>query len=290
MILCDANNWMFRSHFAAPKLSSHGVLTGALHVGLSMLAALPNLFEPEQVMFLWDGRHSFRKNIMPTYKANRGDGNSEERQQVFKQMTVFSELLTAIGVGQLKADHLEADDLAGIITTLLISKFRKVTLISSDKDWFQQLGPGVVQIRGWKGTRLDKWTTDTVQQKFHVGPKQWAEYLALVGDKSDNIPNAYRGCGPVAAVKILQGKIPLPESARKQYELNLRVTRIRTQFQGSGIGRLDLSCPSRSESGKATVEDILSEYELFKLWGEKDRLWAIGGWGRTNPESVLRER
>lgn len=71
MIILDGPNLTYRAHSANPGPSWNGMATGALHTGLTMLAALPRVIERQQLVVAWDGRNSWRKQILPEYKANR---------------------------------------------------------------------------------------------------------------------------------------------------------------------------------------------------------------------------
>ena len=288
-LLVDAQNWIWRAAFAGRNLSSRGRPTGALHVGLSMLATLPDLFEPQRVVFLWDSRNSWRKKILPEYKANR-TGQSEERKAVYPQIDTFREVLGHIGIFQLEVDTLEADDLIGIFTTALVRTGRAVTIVSSDKDFFQLLAsPLVTQVRGWKGKKkLDKWDGDRVLKELHIPANKWAEYLALVGDKVDNIPSVRRGMGPVTGVKLFQGAgiKSLPKDEYNTWERNLKVTRVLRSWEESGLPKQCLIRPHRSSAGWEQLEKIMTEYELTQLWGDRRKLWDVGGWSETSCKEV----
>lgn len=273
MLIFDGNNFLWRAAFSGRGLISRGRPTGALYISLSMLAALPSLFTPQQVIFLWDSRESWRRKILSQYKRNRKSTDDVERTAVYKQMDSFREVLDGIGVIQHQVEKLEADDLAGILTTNLLKSGRKVTLVSGDKDWFQLLGPGVTQVRGWQGKKKDVWTEKRFQETYHVSPQDWPRYLALVGDTSDNIPNAQRGIGPVAALKVMRGEFRLTEGGQRQYEQNLKVTPILRAYPSA----FNVN-PKYALRNRKILEDVISEFELFSLSGEQDHIWEVGGW------------
>jgi len=294
MLLVDGNNFLWRAHHVSQDLSSNGVLTGALHVGLSMLIGMADLFPPQRVVFLWDAHPSWRKKIYPDYKGNRSEGSNEEREAVHHQMELFRYVIRHVGIWQIQREGLEADDLAGILVTgnRAMAKFlnERLTLISSDKDWFQLLDveETVDQIRGWKGKELDRYTATRVLEKYEVPVDRWAEYLALVGDEGDNIPNVYRGMGPVTAKKIINGEKKMDPKGEKQYQTNLLLTRIlRDAKDWSLVGGIDTG--TRTRNGLMLVEQVLDKYELHSVWQNRRRLWEIGGWTSGAGGSPLRK-
>ena len=277
MILVDGSNFLWRAHFAGRTLSSKGRLSGALHIGLGMLADFPKNFKPQRVIFLWDGKKSWRKKLEPSYKANRKD--STERAAVHRQIDVFRDLLQAIGVTQVTADSMEADDLIGMLTKILLARKIETTIVSSDKDLFQLLQNGVLQVRGWTGKKLDIWTRERVEFKYGVKVKDWARYLALIGDKIDNIPNACRGMGPVRAREVLNGGKGLTTEASIQYGKNLMLTTLKRDFKESGLSVDDLKVHERGD-GWSRLENVLEDYELVQLRNDRRAIYQIGGWGR----------
>lgn len=280
MLLIDGSNFCFRAYHAGGHLSSRGRPTSVLHVGLSMLSALGDLVEPQPILFLWDKGPLWRREIYPDYKGNRDNqdkGKSIDRLEVYSQITLFQTVLTDIGIPQKTVAGLEGDDLAGIFTTALLKRNKPVVLVSGDKDWTQLLQPGVTQIRGWKGKTVERWDTERVIKEFGVTPKQIPNYLALIGDKSDNIPNVSRGMGPVKAIKVLNGGIKLNFEEQKNYGRNFKITRILTERpKGVDMGIIK---PGRTRAGWDNLTNFLAEYELFTLYGERKRLWDIGSWG-----------
>lgn len=276
MFLVDGNNWCWRAHHVSKGLSSNGKLTGVLHVGLSMLAGMHGLFEPRRVVFLWDTNPSWRVKVYPDYKGNRNTDKQDEREAVHAQMATIREVLHNLGVWQIAVPGHEADDLAGICVTG--SRGKPITLISSDKDWFQLLEEGRVdQVRGWKGKNLDRVTAADVLKKHDVPVEQWAAYLALVGDPGDNIPNIRKGVGPVMAKKILAGKVDMTMSERLQYDRNLQLTMVLRKANGWTVAQV-LDTGERSSSSFNKVERILHQYELYSVFQNRRALWEVGGW------------
>src|SRR5215510_8935018 len=110
MILVDAPNLVWRAHFSGAHLKSRERPTAVLHIGLRMLATMPDLIPKQSIMFLWDQGVSWRKKILKTYKDNR-DHTTVDRKAVYAQIDIFKHLLTSIGIKQCSIDTMEADDL-----------------------------------------------------------------------------------------------------------------------------------------------------------------------------------
>lgn len=282
MILCDGNWWAWKSYHAAPELrTKDGRYSGLLHIGLTMLSNMPDLFNPDRVLFLWDDpKGSWRKKIYPEYKGNRGTDPDHERSvKVYPQIEEFKRILLLVGISHIQVPTLEADDLAGILTEDLNSQDEKVVLLSSDKDWLQLLRSNVIQIRGWKDRKLDLWTHDRLLEEYKIPPRMWPAYLALVGDKVDNIPNIRRGVGPKMALKIMGSSMYDPRwnitlEERKIFERNLKITRVLTKG-------FDVKVPEQIERQDLQWRDfsrIIWDYELREVFYERSNIWKVGGW------------
>jgi DNA polymerase-1 len=153
------------------------------------------------VFFDLDG-DSRRRGLQVDYKANRG----ETPEPLRKQIPFLKELAEAMGHGRFEVSGVEADDLIGVGARRLAGEGREVLIVSADKDLAQCVGDGIEQLLppptanprlGWR--RLD---ADGVREKFGVHPAQIPDYLALVGDASDNI-HGIAGVGPKTAARWL---------------------------------------------------------------------------------------
>lgn len=278
VILIDGPNFCYRAHFVGKNLSSRGRPTGVLHVTLSMMASFGDIVQPAPIFFLWDAGPLWRKKVMAEYKAHRNH-ESEDSLAVYQQIPILQNFLHAMGVTQVQVPTLEADDLAGIFTKEALKRNRSVVLASGDRDWFQLLGPNVKQLRGWKGKKAEWFTSEHLVKEYGVTPELWPNYLALVGEKGDNIPKALkRGAGEKVALKVLRGEATLNAEEQQQYDINLSVTRILTEWDRKEIQKSISRVAQRTKSDWKAMEDILSEFELFKLWGERKRLWEVGSW------------
>ena len=279
MILCDGNNFVWRSFHAAPDLrTKDGRYSGLLHIGLTMLSNMPDLFKPDRILFLWDDKESWRKKIYPEYKGNRTK-DSEIRNKVYPQMDVFKRILSLAGISNIQTPTLEADDLIGILTEDLNARDENVVILSSDKDLLQLLRPNVIQIRGWKDRKVYLWTHDRLLDEYKIPPRSWPAYLALIGDKTDNIPNIRRGMGPKTAQKILalslyDSRWGITVEERKIFERNLKLTRVLTKG-------FNVEIPKQTERQDAQWRElsrIIWDFELREVFYERSSIWKVGGW------------
>jgi len=144
-----------------------------------------------------DAGRSFRKDLSAEYKANR----PEKDANALAELDRVKQRLIADGHWLAAADGFEADDVIATITRLAVESGHESTIFTADKDLLQLCQPGVVVIRTY-GTQWSDLGHLEVAEKFGVIPSKLGDWLALVGDKSDNIAGC-PGCGPVNATKLL---------------------------------------------------------------------------------------
>lgn len=206
-LLVDGYNIAFRSFFALPPTitRSDGLPTNAILGFLKTLLYLQDKEQPDHMVVFFDlGPSKKRTELLPTYKANRQAAPDAFQSQV----PFIKQLTTLLGYGPIQEEGIEADDLIAASAMELIKEDNKNTvyIVSSDKDLAQCLQPGIFQLLppptaqpklGWRLCDMN-----AVQERFGVRPDQIVDYLALVGDSSDNIPGI-QGVGPKTAVKWL---------------------------------------------------------------------------------------
>jgi DNA polymerase-1 len=201
-LLVDGYNMAFRAFYGMPELTrADGFPTGALHGWMKTLWRLQDLEKPDAMLVFFDlGGSQHRLALHPEYKAQR----KETPEPLEKQMPVIKELTRAMGLVGIELDGVESDDLLASQARMLAAAGHEVLIVSADKDFAQcvddrikiLLPPPTANPKlGWR--RLD---TAGVREKFGVPPSQIAEYLALIGDTSDNIPGI-EGVGPKTAAK-----------------------------------------------------------------------------------------
>lgn len=203
-LLVDGFNLIYRCYFALPDLTrADGFPTGALHGWVKGLWKLADQERPEATLVFFDlGGSQDRLAIHPEYKAQRAEMPEALRQQI----EPIKALTRAMGLVGIEQDGVESDDLLAAQAVSLARAGHDVIVVSSDKDFAQIVGdrikimlppPSANPKLGWR--LLD---AAGVGEKFGVPPAQIADYLALVGDTSDNIPGI-AGVGPKTASKWL---------------------------------------------------------------------------------------
>jgi DNA polymerase-1 len=178
-------------------LSSKGQATGAIKGVISMIRKLIAEYPDSHIAVVFDAKgKTFRNEIYEDYKANRPPMPDELRSQI----APIHNIVRLMGLPILVVDHVEADDVIGTLATQASAKKINVLVSTGDKDMAQLVTPHVTLINTMTDTLMDG---PGVEEKFGVRADQIIDYLALVGDTSDNIPGVPK-CGPKTAVKWLQ--------------------------------------------------------------------------------------
>jgi DNA polymerase-1 len=195
--LVDGSSYLYRAFFALPPLtSSKGEPTGALLGVLNMLNKLLKEEEPELIAVVLDapGR-TFRDELFEAYKAHRPPMPDDLRAQI----APLVEAIPALGLPMLRIEGVEADDVIGTLADRACAAGFEVVISTGDKDMAQLVNDRITLVNTMFDTKLDR---AGVKAKFDVLPEQIVDYLALVGDSSDNIPGVPK-VGPKTAAKWL---------------------------------------------------------------------------------------
>ncbi len=198
LVLVDGSSYLYRAFHALPPLSnSRGEPTGAVLGVINMLNKLVKEESPAHIAVVFDapGR-TFRDDLFDQYKAHRPPMPDELRSQ----LAPLLEAVEAMGLPLLRITGVEADDVIGTLARRGVAAGHTVLISTGDKDMAQLVGDGIGLVNTMSNTRLDR---EGVKLKFDVWPEQMIDYLALVGDSSDNIPGI-TGVGPKTAAKWLK--------------------------------------------------------------------------------------
>ncbi|MES9882702.1 MAG: 5'-3' exonuclease H3TH domain-containing protein, partial [Sedimenticola sp.] len=196
-ILVDGSSYLFRAYHALPPLTnSHGEATGAIVGVINMLRKLIDEYKPEHMAVVFDAPGgSFRNEMYDQYKANRPPMPDDLREQI----EPLHRIVKALGLPLLMVPGVEADDVIGTLASQASSLEMNTLISTGDKDLAQLVDERVTLINTMSNSLMDR---EGVVAKFGVTPEQIIDYLALVGDSSDNIPGIPK-CGPKTAVKWL---------------------------------------------------------------------------------------
>ncbi len=198
LILVDGSSYLYRAFHALPPLStSSGQPTGAVRGVVAMLRRLCQQYPGTPVVVVFDAKgKTFREDLFEGYKAHRPPMPEDLRAQV----EPLHALVRALGLPLLCVPGVEADDVIGTLAVQASREGRAVLVSTGDKDLAQLVDDHVTLINTMNDTRLD---AAGVVQKFGVTPAQIIDLLALMGDKTDNIPGV-PGVGEKTALALLQ--------------------------------------------------------------------------------------
>jgi DNA polymerase I len=197
LVLVDGSSYVYRAFHALPPLSnSRGEPTGALLGVLNMLQKFLKDFQPRHIAMVFDAPgKTFRDDLFAAYKAQRPTMPDDLRAQVEPLLAV----IRAQGLPILRVPGVEADDVIGTLARRAAAAGQIVLISTGDKDMAQLVDGSITLINTMTGAVLDR---EGVKAKFDVYPEQIIDYLALIGDTSDNIPGIDK-VGPKTAAKLL---------------------------------------------------------------------------------------
>lgn len=196
--IVDTSSFIFRAFYAITNLTTKsGFPTNALYGFLKMYLKLLKEANPKYIVSVFDtGKKNFRHDLYSEYKANRAKCPDE----LALQMPFFRDFVKALGVKVIAKEGFEADDVIATITDKAKEFQMGVEIVTADKDLMQLVESNV----GIWDTMKDKhYDREAVKEKFGVYPENVLNYLALVGDTSDNVPGV-KGLGPKTAVTLLE--------------------------------------------------------------------------------------
>ncbi|MEC8443316.1 MAG: 5'-3' exonuclease H3TH domain-containing protein, partial [Pseudomonadota bacterium] len=199
VILVDGSSYLFRAFHAIPMLTnSKGLHTNAIKGVISMVKRLGKDYPESQVIVIFDAKgKTFRNDIYPEYKAHRPPMPDELREQI----EPIHNIIRAMGLPLLIIDGVEADDVIGTLAAQALEHKQDVIVSTGDKDMAQLVNEHVSLINTMNDVFMD---VAGVNEKFGVPPEHIIDYLALMGDKVDNIPGVPK-VGEKTAVGLVAG-------------------------------------------------------------------------------------
>jgi len=272
-VLVDGSSYLYRAFFAPPHLTnSAGEATGAVYGVVNMLQSLLKQFSPSHIVVVFDAKgKTFRDDMYAEYKANRPSMPDDLRSQIEPLHAVIK----AMGLPILTVPGVEADDVIGTLALQASQKGIKTLISTGDKDMAQLVDENTYLINTMTNTTLD---IEGVKEKFGIPPEMIIDYLALMGDKVDNIPGV-PGVGEKTALAMLQGLGNMDciyENLDKLVDLTFRGSKTmakkmqenedmaRLSYQLATI-KLDVELDLSYDDFKPTAQDT---DELIKLFGK----------------------
>jgi len=195
LFLVDGYALIYRAFFAMlsrPLTTSHGENTSAAWGVVNFLQRLKTEHQPDYIAWVLDSGRSFRHEVFPEYKATRQKLNEELQQDFDRGLARIGQLLSAYRVPVVSVDGFEADDVIGTLARQGVAGGYQVVVVSGDKDFQQLVRPGLWLLnpgRGGPAQVEEHWVgTHNANERLGVAPERVVDYLALVGDSSDNVP------------------------------------------------------------------------------------------------------
>ncbi|MCH7932786.1 MAG: DNA polymerase I [Gemmatimonadetes bacterium] len=205
LFLIDAYALIYRAFFAfirRPLTNSKGENTSAPFGFANFLIDIRDKYQPDYLAVVFDAGNSHREELYPAYKATREKMPDELRASLPR----VRELVAGFNDALVELDGYEADDVIGTLAIKARDAGLEAVIVSGDKDLYQLVGPGIHLLNPGRGGRTGvaaEWVDErNAHEKFGIPATQVVDYLALIGDSSDNIPGA-PGVGPKTAVKLL---------------------------------------------------------------------------------------
>lgn len=298
LILIDGSSWLYRAYHVLPPLTNgNGEPTGAIYGMTNMLRKFLRDYDSDRIVVVFDPRGpTFRNEMFADYKANRPPVPPDLNDQ----FQGIQDVITALGLPILQVDGVEADDVIG---TLAVAEPGPVIVVTGDKDMAQLVNDRVVLLDTMQDKRTD---VARVNEKFGVPPERITDYLALVGDTSDNVPGVPK-VGPKTAAKWIEkygdlaGVIENANDIGGKVAENLRaalddlplyqdLVTIRTALELGEAGQKLTRTPVDEDALVA----LYRRYEFYKLLDEMDEPAATddnvaAAPIETNYQSVLDE-
>ena len=268
LVLIDGTAYLYRAYHALPPLKNKkGENTGAIHGFLKALNKILEDYNPKYIGLVFDAKgKNFRHEIYPEYKANR----SSMPDELAEQIPLLYKILKFLGYPPIIIKGVEADDVIGSLSRKF-NKLNDIKIFSGDKDFAQLVNKKVVLINP---ITLDEMDPKGVKKKYEIDPSQIIDYLALMGDKSDNIPGVSGVGGKTASrlitkygnvediiekIEIIPGKVG--ESIKENIE-QLKISKTLATIKTDLNIELDLDDLTK---GNVNEEQLIKIYKRLEL-------------------------
>lgn len=285
LVLVDGSSYLYRAFHALPSLTnSKGLPTGAIKGVINMLRRLQKDYPKSSVVVIFDAKgKTFRDDIYSQYKAHRPPMPDELRLQI----EPINDIVRAMGLPMLRVEGVEADDVIGTLSHQASEQSVQVVISTGDKDMAQLVNESVTLVNTMTETVLDP---EGVKEKFGIPPQHIIDFLALMGDKVDNIPGV-AGVGEKTALALVQNlggvndiynnldkvadltirgakklgdKLAASEAeARLSYELATIKLDVALEYSVAELCKID----SHADSDTAALKALFTELE-FKSWAD----------------------
>ncbi len=286
LVLIDGSSYLFRAFHALPPLSSNGHQTGAMYGVINMIRKLLKDEQPDRIAVVFDAKGpTFRNELYEDYKANR----PPLPEELAEQIEPLHEIIRAQGLPLIIVDGVEADDVIGTLAHQAREQGFEVLISTGDKDMAQLVEPGVTLVDTMNDRIMDE---AMVREKFGVEPEQIIDYLALMGDASDNIPGVPK-VGPKTAAKWLKQYGSLDEIIAHADEFKGKIgENLRESLHFLPLSKelatikRDLQLDISPDDLKPAEPDREKLRELFRKYNFRRWLEELGGEDGSAPAST----
>ncbi|MFV0574240.1 MAG: DNA polymerase I [Vibrio sp.] len=272
LILIDGSSYLYRAFHAYPESMNNGkIQTNAVYGVVNMLRSMMKQFSSERIAVIFDAKgKTFRDEMYSEYKANRPSMPHELRDQI----EPLHNIIRAMGLPLICEPGVEADDVIGTLASQASQAGMPVLISTGDKDMAQLVDDNVTLINTMTNVVMDR---EGVIEKFNLPPELIIDYLALMGDKVDNIPGV-PGVGDKTAVALLQGLGSLEtiyQNLDKIAELSFRGSKTMAKKLEEHKANADLSY--QLATIKLDVDLEFKPEDLCKADPDKDELIKLFG-------------
>jgi DNA polymerase-1 len=285
LFLIDGYALIYRAFYAMiarPLRTAKGENTSAALGVVNFLLRLREKYRPDYVAWINDAGTSFREERFADYKSTRDKLDQELQSDFDRSVKRICQLLEAFGIPLITVRGYEADDVIGTLAAAAASRGLQAVIVSGDKDFYQLVGPGIALLnpgRGGPAAVDEVWVDESnAAERLGVPPSQVVDFLALVGDSSDNIPGV-KGIGEKGAQKLLAEFGDLETMLARAHEVTAKRPReaLQTQAENARLSRelvtikrdvpieLDVSDLVLREPDREAVIRLLTELEFFAL-------------------------
>lgn len=296
VFLVDGYALIYRAFFAMiarPLTTKRGENTSAVWGITNFLLRLYENYHPEYIGWVHDRGVSFRSAEYPEYKATREKLGEEMQQDFDRSLERVCQILDAFHIPVIAINGYEADDVVATLAARAASSDLQAVIVSGDKDFYQLIGPGIALLnpgRGGQAAVEEQWVDlSNASERLGVPPTQVVDFLALVGDSSDNIPGV-KGIGDKTALQLLQtygdldtilsraAEIPgkRPREALLANADNARLSRQLVTLRRDAPVELDLEQLRVRAPDTDTLASLFTELEFRTLIPKLNDLTAVG--------------
>lgn len=297
LFLIDGYALIYRAFFALisrPLRSGKGENTSAAWGVTNFLLRLREKYRPEYVVWINDAGDSFRTAAYADYKSTREKLDDELQADFDTAVERVAQLLAAFRIPLVAVDGYEADDVIGTLAVRAAAQGLEAVIVSGDKDFYQMIRPGIALLNPGRGGPAgvdESWVTEAnASARLGVPPHQVTDYLALVGDSSDNVPGV-RGIGEKGAVQLLSQYPDIealiaaapnltakrPREALQAHAEMARLSKRLVTIQTDVPVDLDLGALEAHSPDITALAQVFQELEFGSLLKRLDTLAGVNG-------------